>query len=78
MSRRYFGSAQFPTFYRQRREHRVFSALLEMIPGLEERLLDAGNDGDVMKIAESVCLLTNLCEGSLVTVVLDSERRIQC
>jgi hypothetical protein len=39
--------------FRQRREHRVFQALLQMVPGLKERLLD-GSDNDVKAIAELV------------------------
>jgi len=39
---------------RERREHRVFMRLLEMVPGLEERLLDRSEEG-VVHIAELVC-----------------------
>lgn len=39
---------------RERREHLVFSHLLEMVPGLEERLLE-GTDEGVVHIAELVC-----------------------
>ena len=39
--------------WRQRREHRVFSALLQMVPGLEERLME-GSEDDVVAIAELV------------------------
>jgi hypothetical protein len=39
---------------RERREHRVFTRLLEMVPGLEERLLE-GTDEGVVHIAELVC-----------------------
>ena len=39
--------------YRQRREHRVFSMLLQMVPGLENRLMN-GEDEDVVSIAEMV------------------------
>jgi hypothetical protein len=38
---------------RQRREHRVFDALLQMVPGLEDRLLN-GAEEDVMHVAEMV------------------------
>jgi hypothetical protein len=39
--------------FRQRREHRVFQALLQMVPGLEERLVE-GSDDEVVAIAETV------------------------
>jgi hypothetical protein len=39
---------------RQRREHRVFSVLLQMVPNLEARLM-AGDDDDVVVIADLVC-----------------------
>jgi hypothetical protein len=39
---------------RERREHRIFQALLQMIPGLEERLMEGSNE-DVIHIAELVC-----------------------
>jgi hypothetical protein len=38
---------------RERREHRVFQQLLQMVPGLEERLLE-GSDEDVIHIGELV------------------------
>lgn len=38
---------------RERREHSVFQRLLEMVPGLEERLVDA-SDESVAHIAELV------------------------
>jgi hypothetical protein len=38
---------------RQRREHRVFSVLLQMIPNLEARLME-GVDEDVMLIGDTV------------------------
>ena len=40
-------------YNRQRREHRVFEALLMMIPGLEERLMN-GSEEDTVGIAEMV------------------------
>jgi hypothetical protein len=39
---------------RERREHRVFTHLLEMVPGLEERLLEGSEEG-VVHVAELVC-----------------------
>jgi hypothetical protein len=41
------------TFRRQRREHTVFQALLQMVPGLEERIMES-NEEDVVTIAELV------------------------
>jgi hypothetical protein len=38
---------------RQRREHRVFELLLQMVPGLEDRLM-SGSEGDLVLIAELV------------------------
>jgi hypothetical protein len=38
---------------RQRREHRVFNDLLQMIPGLEDRLM-AGDEEDTSRIADYV------------------------
>lgn len=43
----------FP-YTRQRQEFRVFNELLKMVPGLEERLMDAQSDKDVAIIAELV------------------------
>jgi hypothetical protein len=39
--------------FRQRREHRVFRALIQMIPGLQRRLID-GDDEHVEDIADLV------------------------
>jgi hypothetical protein len=39
---------------RQRREHRVFEVLLQMVPNLEARLME-GVDEDVTMIADLVC-----------------------
>jgi len=39
--------------YDQRREHRVFQALLQIVPGLEKRLME-GCDDEVIRIAEMV------------------------
>jgi hypothetical protein len=41
------------TRHRQRREHRVFETLLQIVPGLEDRLL-AGDEEGVVHIAEMV------------------------
>jgi hypothetical protein len=39
--------------HRQRHEHGVFQALLQMVPGLEERLME-GSEDDIVAIAEKV------------------------
>jgi hypothetical protein len=41
---------------RERREHRIFQLLLQMIPGLEDRLLN-GSEENVTHIAELVCFI---------------------
>jgi hypothetical protein len=41
---------------RERREHHIFQRLLEMIPGLEDRLVEGSNEG-VVHIAELVSAL---------------------
>jgi len=38
---------------RERREHRIFERMLQMIPGLEKRLLEGSNE-EVVMIAELV------------------------
>jgi len=40
---------------RERQEHRIFKALLLLVPGLEERLMQSSNEG-VIYIAELVCV----------------------
>jgi len=39
--------------YRERREHRIFDRMLQMIPGLEKRLFEGSNE-EVVMIAELV------------------------
>jgi hypothetical protein len=39
---------------REKREHRVFLALLMIVPGLQERLTEESNEG-IMHIADLVC-----------------------
>lgn len=46
------------TYSRERREHRVYQALLQMIPGLEERLMEA-SDEDIIHISGLVSALAN-------------------
>lgn len=45
--------------YRQRREHAVFNVLLQMVPGLEDRLME-GSEDDASAIAAMVNRLTSL------------------
>jgi hypothetical protein len=42
---------------RERREHQVFTKLLQMIPGLEERIM-GGSEEEVVFIADLVRTLT--------------------
>jgi hypothetical protein len=47
--------------YRQRREHGVFRMLLQMVPGLEDRLIE-GSEEDILSIAVMVsCLFALWC-----------------
>ena len=39
--------------FRERREHGVFQKLLQMVPGLEERLLN-GSEEDIVFVADMV------------------------
>jgi hypothetical protein len=48
-----FLSNQLVSHLRERREHKVFQQLLQMVPGLEERLLD-DSDVNIRLIAELV------------------------
>jgi len=57
-------SCFFNVHVRQRREHRVFHALLRTVPGLEERLLEGSDDGAVTA-AEMVSFL--LCAYDLTS-----------
>jgi len=41
-------------FIRERKEHRVFTKLLQMVPGLEDRLMNCTEE-EVVFIAELVC-----------------------
>ena len=45
---------------RERREHRIFQALLLMVPGLEERLMQSSNEA-VIHIAELICVYICQC-----------------
>lgn len=52
---------------RERKEHRVFDQLLQMVPGLEDRLLN-GSDEEVGRVAELVSAynLLLICSGVLI------------
>lgn len=54
----------FTTFVRERREHRVFTALLNAVPGLEDRLM-TGTEEDIHFIATLVSKMTEYCLHSL-------------
>ncbi|SRR6266436_2107407 len=41
-------------FYRQQHEHRVFGTLLQMVPGLEDCLMNDLDESETVKIAELV------------------------
>lgn len=40
---------------RERREHKVYLALLKSVPGLEERLMNANSEEEIQSIAAMVC-----------------------
>ena len=50
--------------FRERREHKVFQQLLQMIPGLEECLME-GSDDDIVHVAELVCGIFDSIFGTL-------------
>lgn len=54
--------------YRERREHKVYIRLMQMVPGLEERLMN-GSDEDVLHVAELVGQFRPLSESSIDFVV---------
>ena len=56
--------------------HRVFLALTQMVPGLEERLVE-GSDEDVVVVAELVGHGRSTFVSSLIHDLKDSKRRIQ-
>ena len=63
---------------RERREHRVFQQLLQIVPGLEDRIME-GSDKEVAHIADLVCITSY---PSLLSVIItshvDTEGRLQC
>ena len=62
---------------RERREHRVFEALIQAVPGLQEQLLEGGED-DVVVIAEMVCLLLIRTVMLIFTATGVTKRCIKC
>jgi hypothetical protein len=50
-----FATGDLQIHARERREHRVFRILLDMISGLEQRLVD-GSEEDAVHVAGLVCL----------------------
>jgi len=46
---------------REHREHRIFRTLLQMVPGLEERLIEGTNE-DLLHIADLVSNLARSCD----------------
>jgi hypothetical protein len=63
-------------FSRERREHRVFDKLLQMVPGLEERLL-TGSEEEITFVAELVSLRSSFTINLFFMGVLDTERGFQ-
>ena len=64
-------------FPRERREHRVFDKLLQMVPGLEERLL-TGSEEEITFVAELVSLRSSFVIDLFFIGALDTERCFQC
>ena len=62
----------YPT-RRQRREHSVFNVLLQMVPGLEDRLME-GSEDDVVEIATMASRRHSFLALSLISVYVASER----
>jgi hypothetical protein len=64
-------------FTRQRRENRIFTLLLQMVPGLEERLVE-GSEENVLHVAELVRFSISKIYGQFDnTIHADPERRVQ-
>lgn len=64
-------------FTRQRRENRIFTLLLQMVPGLEERLV-GGSEENVLHVAELVRFSISKIYGQFDnTIHADPERRVQ-
>ena len=63
---------------RERREHRVFGILLQMVPGLESRLMN-GDEDEVLHIADMVSVMVISSVYSLTDLALPaSERCLKC
>jgi hypothetical protein len=58
--------------YRQRHEHTVFGILPQMVPGLEDCLME-GTDEDIVSIADKVC--QTQCILGAITYSMNSFRR---
>jgi hypothetical protein len=66
------------SFDRQRREYQVFTTLLQMIPGLEDRLVEGSEEG-VIQIADLVSLvLLSKQQFVMIYVEKDSEGCLRC
>ena len=66
-----------PSFYSDGKEHRVFLAMLRMIPGLQTRLLSS-SDEELRIIADLVCPISESQPASSLYHYPDSERRLEC
>jgi hypothetical protein len=64
---------------RERREHRVFRLLLQMVPGMEDRLME-GSEEDTLHIAELVCNygVSSHMHFSTLAMLTDPEGRFRC
>jgi len=63
--------------HRQRREYRVFEALLQMVPGLEDRLMN-GSENDVVDMAESVSVYIPHLNTSCLYCFIVTKRCLGC
>jgi hypothetical protein len=61
-------------FFRERREHKIFEALLKGVPGLEERLI-TGSEDEVAVVAELVGSLFNTCFSLIADLVIRGSQR---
>jgi hypothetical protein len=68
-----FATGDLQTHTRERREHRVFRVLLDMISGLEQRLVD-GSEEDAVHVASLVCLPGVCLVPTYTDAVLRSKR----
>ena len=63
--------------YRARKEHQAFQKLLQMVPRLTERLMEASDEESTM-VADLVCLTVALRPNPVSHPLLDSKRYIWC